>query len=189
MVGAMGDIDSKRPHAVAQVQDLVAWIGEGRKLTQTGRLTLADARILVESLDTGDRIDPVIGNRVFKTPTSAELIGLTRLVEWAKAASLLRTVKGRIVPVRKHRRFLDDPGRLRPRLFGALAGRNFAVDTGYGQQTLVVVDYRLAFDTIASILYIHQPGRLSVAKIAEERSLEFWWSVRPISATAASTAE
>lgn len=163
----MGDIDQHPLRAVRQIRDLVTWIGEGPKLTQTGRLPLADARALVELLDTGDRIDPVIGDRVFKTPTSAELIGLTRLVEWAKAASLLRTVRGRLVPVKKHRRLLADSEALRSRLFDALAGHNFAVDTGYGYQTLVVVDYRFAFDTIASILYIHQPGSLSVPKIAE----------------------
>jgi uncharacterized protein YndB with AHSA1/START domain len=167
MFRGMGDIDQHPPRAVRQIRDLVAWIGDGRKLTQTGRLTLGDARILVDKLDTGDQIDPVIGNRVFKTPTSAELIGLTRIVEWAKTASLLRTVKGRLVPVKKHQKLLTDTAALRSRLFDALAGYNFAVDTGYGFQTLVVVDYRLAFDTIAAILYVHQRDKLSVPKIAE----------------------
>src|SRR6185312_14895604 len=52
---------------VEQVRALVGWVGVGRKLTQTGRVTLADARALVEVLDTGDRMDPVIGDRTFKT--------------------------------------------------------------------------------------------------------------------------
>jgi len=164
--GTVDGMDSDQPRALAQIRDLVAWVGEGRKLTQTGRVTLGDARVLVDKLDTGDRIDPVIGDRVFKTPTSAELIGLTQLVEWAKAASLIRVIKQRLVPVKKHVQLLDDPARLRSVLFDALAARNFAVDTGYGFETLVIVDYRLAFDTVASILYTH-PGRLSVAKIAE----------------------
>ena len=38
----------------------------GRKLTQTGRLTMADARMLVERLGTGDVVDPVIGDRTFR---------------------------------------------------------------------------------------------------------------------------
>jgi hypothetical protein len=58
---------------VEQVRALVGWVGTGRKLTQTGRVTLADARALVEVLDTGDRMDPVIGDRTFKTKSSEEL--------------------------------------------------------------------------------------------------------------------
>ena len=58
--------------------------GFGRKLTQTGRIGLADARHLVELLGTGDTIDPKIGDRVFKTKSSEELAHLTRIVEWAR---------------------------------------------------------------------------------------------------------
>jgi len=41
-----------------QVRSFLTWLGEGRKLTQTGRIGLADARHLVELLGTGDKIDP-----------------------------------------------------------------------------------------------------------------------------------
>ncbi|MCX4771089.1 MULTISPECIES: hypothetical protein [unclassified Streptomyces] len=82
---------------VEQVRALVGWVGAGRKLTQTGRVTLADARALVEVLDTGDRMDPVIGDRTFKAKSSEELYHLTLLVEWAKAARLLRTAGGRLL--------------------------------------------------------------------------------------------
>jgi hypothetical protein len=53
-------------------------------------MTLADARALVSLLETGDEIDPKIGDRVFKTTTSAELPELTTIIEWAKAARLVR---------------------------------------------------------------------------------------------------
>jgi len=43
---------------VRQVIEFVEWVGAGRKLTATGALTLADARILVDRLGTGDVIDP-----------------------------------------------------------------------------------------------------------------------------------
>jgi hypothetical protein len=43
-------------------------------------------------LGTGDRIDPAIGDRVYKTKSSVELLGLTLVVEWAKAARLVRVV-------------------------------------------------------------------------------------------------
>src|SRR5260370_28191443 len=51
----------------------MVWLGEGRKLTQTGRIGLADARHVVEVLGTGDKVDPEIGERVFKTTSSEQL--------------------------------------------------------------------------------------------------------------------
>ncbi|HEX6521499.1 MAG TPA: plasmid pRiA4b ORF-3 family protein [Streptosporangiaceae bacterium] len=85
-----------------QIRLFLDWLGEGRKLTQTGRIGLADARYLVEFLGTGDRMDPVFGDRVFKTTTSEELSYLTMIVEWAKAARLIRVSGTRLVPVRKN---------------------------------------------------------------------------------------
>lgn len=92
-----------------QVRSLLAWLGEGRKLTQTGRIGLADARYLVEFLGTGDRIDPEIGDRVFKTKSSEELAHLTRVVGWAKAAGLVRVTGTRLVPVKKNAALADRP--------------------------------------------------------------------------------
>src|SRR6266571_3967711 len=100
----MNDLEAAAEHAVltGQVRSLVAWVGSGRKLTQTGRIGLADARHLVEVLGTGDTIDPKIGDRVFKTKSSEELAHLTRIVEWAKAARLVRVSGTRLVPVKKN---------------------------------------------------------------------------------------
>ena len=61
-----GSEDSRFPVAgvsewTTRVVALTRWVGAGRKLTQTGRLTLAHARELVELLDTGDVIDPQTG--------------------------------------------------------------------------------------------------------------------------------
>jgi hypothetical protein len=58
--------------ALRQVTALTRWVGEGRKLTQTGQLTMADARHLVSLLGTGGEIDPVIGERVFRIETLAD---------------------------------------------------------------------------------------------------------------------
>src|SRR5260370_21007310 len=101
---AMNDLEAAAEHAVraGEVRSLVAWVGSGRKLTQTGRIGLADARHLVELLGTGDTIDPKIGDRVFKTKSSEELAHLTRIVEWAKAARLVRVSGTRLVPVKKN---------------------------------------------------------------------------------------
>ncbi|SRR6266487_1783614 len=83
------------------------WVGAGRKLTQTGRITLADARELVRLLGTGDVIDPRIGDRVFRTSSSEELRGITTVAEWAKASGLVRVTGGRLVQVKKHAGLLE----------------------------------------------------------------------------------
>lgn len=160
---------TRRPKGLlGQIRDLVSWLGEGRRLTQTDRIGLADARELVELLETGDEVDPVMFGRVEKTKSSAELRGLTELAEWAKAAALVRVVKHRLVPVKKHAKTLDDPEGLRRALFRGLASSNFAVSPDYGwrAESLLEIDYDLGFDTIVGILYIH-PGVLSIHKIAE----------------------
>jgi len=92
-----------------QIRLFLDWLGEGRKLTQTGRVGLADARHLIEFLGTGDQMDPVIGDRVFKTVSSEELAYLTRIVEWAKAARLIRVTGTRLVPVRKNAALAGQP--------------------------------------------------------------------------------
>lgn len=92
----------------------------GRKLTQTGQLTLADARHLVDLLGTGDEIDPVIGERVFHTRSSAALPHLAIVVAWAKAAGLVRVVRGRLVPVKKNQRLIDQPVQLWSAMFAAV---------------------------------------------------------------------
>lgn len=92
-----------------QIRSLLAWLGEGRKLTQTGRIRLADARYLVEFLGTGDQIDPEIGGRVFKTKSSEELTQLTGIVEWAKATRLVRVTGTSLVPVKKNAALADGP--------------------------------------------------------------------------------
>src|SRR5258705_10836346 len=105
--------------ALRQMAALTRWVGAGRKLTQPGQLTMADARHLVALLETGDEIDPVIGDRVFRTRSSADLTGLAVVVAWAKAAGLLRIVRGRLVRVKKNQRLLDQPTALWAAVFAA----------------------------------------------------------------------
>jgi hypothetical protein len=107
----MTDLEAAAEKALltGQVRSFLGWLGEGRKLTQTGRIGLADARYLVEFLGTGDRIDPEIGGRVFKTKSSEELAHLTRVVDWAKAARLVRVTGTKLVPVKKNAALADRP--------------------------------------------------------------------------------
>jgi hypothetical protein len=53
---------AEQAQLTGQVRSLLAWIGDGRKLTQTSRLGLADARRLVESL-------PKLGKPMFPRNT------------------------------------------------------------------------------------------------------------------------
>ncbi|WP_207229900.1 hypothetical protein [Krasilnikovia cinnamomea] len=98
--------------ALRQVVALTRWIGPGRKPPQTGQLTMADARHLVGLLEPATRFDPVIGTRMFRTRSSAELPRLAIVVAWAKAVGLLRVVHDRLVPVKKNQRLLDQPADL-----------------------------------------------------------------------------
>lgn len=93
---------------VAQLRELVSWVGDGRALTTTGAIKLADARDLVTLLDTGDPCDPSIGGRVFRTKSSTELTGLTRIIELAKKIRVVRVVKNRLVRVAKAAPMLRD---------------------------------------------------------------------------------
>ena len=107
----MTDLEAAAENAplTGQVLSLLAWLGEGRKLTQAGRIGLADARYLIEFLGTGDQVDPEIGGRVFKTKSSEELAHLTRVVEWAKATRLVRVTGTKLVPVKKNAALADRP--------------------------------------------------------------------------------
>jgi hypothetical protein len=149
-----------------QVRSLLTWLGESRKLTQTGRIGLADARYLVEFLGTGDQIDPEIGDRVFKTKSSEELADLTRVVEWAKAARLVRVTGTKLVPVKKNAALADKPLDLvlamlaaYPKLGKALFPRNAWRDSVVGDE-FADVSHELLTALLVS------PGACPLAKLS-----------------------
>ena len=76
---------------------LTEFYAVGRKLTETGQPTLADARLLVELLNLDDEIDPKIGHRTFATRSAADLGDLSLTIRWAIRAGALRKVHGRLV--------------------------------------------------------------------------------------------
>jgi hypothetical protein len=102
---------------LGRLAEFSGWVGTGRKLTQTGRLTLADARTLVARLGAGDVIDPVIGERVFRTKSSEELTGLNLVVEWARAVGLVRRRGNSLVAVKKQAALVERPLPLWERMF------------------------------------------------------------------------
>ena len=107
----MNDLEAAAENAelTGQIRSFMAWLGEGRTLTQTGRIGLADARHLVALLGTGDRIDPEIGNQIVKTKSSEQLPYLTRVVAWMRAARLIRVTGTRMAPVKKNAGLADRP--------------------------------------------------------------------------------
>ncbi|MET7934289.1 hypothetical protein [Streptomyces sp. NPDC005322] len=133
---------------IGQLAGLAGWAGsEGRDLTKTGRLRLADARDLVRALDTGDQADQV--------RTSAELPRLDLLFAWAKQARLIRVVKGRVYAVAKARPVLADPLALWERAFEAffeLRGPLLGGPDGYGASMLFDV-YQDVLPDVLNTLY------------------------------------
>ncbi|MCB1263664.1 MAG: hypothetical protein KDB56_03570, partial [Mycobacterium sp.] len=98
------DVEAAADRAVlpAKVQALRDYLGEtGKVLTATGNLKLADGRALVELLDTGDEIDEKIGEKTFRTQSTAELRQLAYLVEIALESGAVRRVNKRLVPVKR----------------------------------------------------------------------------------------
>lgn len=83
-----------------QVRALAAYCGApGIALTSTGNLRLADARALVEQLDTGDAVE---GMR-----SAADLLGLSGVFERALGAGAVRRQQGKLVAVARFAK-LDD---------------------------------------------------------------------------------
>jgi hypothetical protein len=157
---------AEKAELTGQVRSFLAWIGDGRKLTQTGRIGLADARHLVESLGTGDTFDPKIGDRVFKTKSSEELAHLNRIVEWAKAARLVRVTGTRLVPVKKNAALAEKPLDLvlalltaYPRLGKAIFPRNT------WRQSIVGDDFTDISQALLTVLLRH-PGACPLAELS-----------------------
>ncbi|MFJ2218195.1 hypothetical protein ACIQVO_38350 [Streptomyces sp. NPDC101062] len=99
----------------AKIQAFLRWIGDGRHLTVTGQLRLADARMLVDALPTGDAWDPVEYGYQCRTRSSAELPHLQRIVSWTRLAGLL-VIDGDLLapaPGVDPRRFEDLPALVR----------------------------------------------------------------------------
>lgn len=94
---------------MARFQSLTDFYGSGRKLTQKGRPTLADARELVKLLGTEDRLDEVIGDRTFKTRSAGELPELTFTIKWALAAGALRKEHGKLMVTKSWLKLADKP--------------------------------------------------------------------------------
>jgi len=134
-----GDLTAVAEESVwrSRVVAFTRWVGPGRKLTATGRVTMAHARDLVGLLGTADVIDPMIGDRVFRTKSSQELPELNAVVEWAKAARLVRVSSGKLMVVKKNEALLDQPMPLWARMFEVFGHLGKAIcPSGWGESLL-----------------------------------------------------
>lgn len=128
-------IAARRAWPIGQVQAFMGWVGEGRALTQAGRVRLADARELVGLLDTGDLAEQ--RGAGWQISSSAELPMLTAIVEWAKESRLVRVSKGRLIPVKKNSVLLDRPLELWARMLEAFPRLGEALcQPGWGESLL-----------------------------------------------------
>lgn len=84
--------------ALRRLTRLVEFVGRGRTLTDKGNLKLADGKQLVELLDTDDRFDEKIGDRVFKTQSTVNLTGVDLTFRLAVESQLLKIAGTKVVP-------------------------------------------------------------------------------------------
>ncbi|MEU4426740.1 hypothetical protein AB0F81_39480 [Actinoplanes sp. NPDC024001] len=172
---------ASRSVAVGRVRGFVAWVGDGRPLTATGRLRLADARELITRLDLPDEIDPVLGGRAWRTPSSDELYDLSIVFAWARAARVVRVVKGRLLPVKSAAKLVADPLALAHRMVDAFAGLGAAVAMP-GSETLVRWRFGEAMGAVLLPLYLTQRplARAEIAQLTwdlleDGAEAEPWW--------------
>jgi hypothetical protein len=134
-----GYADAAVSQWTTRVVAFTRWVGPGRRVTKTGRLTLAQAqaRELVPALDTGDVIDPVVHGRVHRTTSTEELPELNTTCAWAKAARLVRVTGGKLVVVQKNAVLLERPVLLWERMFATFGALGPAIcPPGWGESLL-----------------------------------------------------
>lgn len=86
----------------------------------------------------------MVGERVFRTRSSADLPGLAIVVVWAKAAGFVRVVHGRLVPVKKNQRLLERPTALWSVMFAAFDRLGPVIcPSGWWRRPLVPATIRL----------------------------------------------
>lgn len=86
---------------LAKFESLREYLGAGGKqLTDKGNLKRVDGRALVDLLDTGDDMDPQIGDKTFRTTSTANLPRLNLIVDLARGAGAVRVHQRRLVPVK-----------------------------------------------------------------------------------------
>lgn len=105
---------------LAMFARLAEFVGSGRRLTQKGNLTLADARDLVPLLGTDDVVDFAIGDHVHRLPSAEDLPMLRYVLAWARKAGVVRVQHGKLMATKVGLALGSDPVRLFDRAVDAL---------------------------------------------------------------------
>ncbi len=99
----MADVEAEAAAAplLVKLDALRDYLGpDGKQLTGTGNLKLADGRALVDLLDTGDEMDPRIGDKTFRTSSTGNLPHLNFILSVAKEIGAVRVYQRRLIPVK-----------------------------------------------------------------------------------------
>src|ERR687897_1641442 len=94
---------------VARLGRFVAWLGEGRRLTQAGNLTVADGKELLGVLGIADVTDARVQERLARVRSAADLAEIGLVTSLATRAGLARVRRGRLVSTRRGRSLAGQP--------------------------------------------------------------------------------
>ncbi|GAA5084789.1 hypothetical protein HNP84_010155 [Thermocatellispora tengchongensis] len=151
-----------RSEIVRRLVALAEWAGaDGRALTGTGNLRLADARELAELLGTGEQD--------LKVRSAAEMRRVNLMVTWAKNARLVRVSKGRLLRVAKAAPLLRDPERLWIRAFEVFFDLGAAIGapaSGWDVQSVLVELFDEVMPDVLNSAY-GLPGWVPVVRLQE----------------------
>lgn len=134
--------------ALEYLRRLTRWVRAGRRLTSDGRLGRTDALDLAAQL----QLDHIYRD---SARTSDDLPEVSLLLRWARAARLVRPVRGRLVPVKSAAPILNRPIELWQRVFEAVGrlGDNLGGTDVFGSPSLFGMSMSEAFPMLWVSLY------------------------------------
>lgn len=140
--------EAEQSIALDHLRRLTRWVRAGRRLTSDGRLGRTDALDLAAHL----QLDHLYRD---SARTSDDLPEVSLLLRWAKAARLVRPVRGRLVPVKSAAGILNRPIELWQRAFGAVGrlGDNLGGTDVFGSPSLFGMSMSEAFPMLWVSLY------------------------------------
>ena len=143
--------------ALDLLRRLTRWVRVQRRLTREGRLVLADALSLADELG----LDQLYRD---SARTSDDLPETSLMLHWAKAARLVRTVHGRLVPVKSAAPVLNRPIELWRRVFGSVGrlGDHLGGTDVFGAPSLFGMSLADAFPILWLELYAAGGGPVPV---------------------------
>lgn len=145
--------------ALDQLRRLTRWVRAGRRLTSDGRLNRADALDLARHLE----LDHIYRDTA---RTSDDLPEVSLLLRWARAARLVRPVRGRLVPVKSAAPVLNRPIELWQRVFESVGrlGDNLGGTDVFGAPSLFGMSLAEAFPMLWVSLYAAGGGPIPLER-------------------------